>query len=126
MTYANILYICVVPRLYQKVLRASNLDPTAMALVTRKLEDVLDAKNAAIKDLQFELARACKAHNDVIRTYVAHACPLTCTNLHVHVHSPPAPALRHTRTRTSTERERERAALYPSVDALSTLTHSQL
>merc|ERR1712166_312741 len=34
-----------------------------------KLEDVLDAKNAAIKDLQYELARACKAHNDVIRTY---------------------------------------------------------
>eukprot|EP00035_Acanthoeca_spectabilis_P020184 m.431551 g.431551 ORF g.431551 m.431551 type:complete len:481 (-) comp17317_c0_seq1:116-1558(-) len=54
-----------------EVLRASNLDPTAMALVTRKLEDVLDAKNAAIKDLQYELARACKAHNDVIRTYEA-------------------------------------------------------
>lgn len=52
-----------------EVLAASNLDPTALAVVTRKLEDVLDAKNAAIKDLQYELARACKAHNDVIRTY---------------------------------------------------------
>jgi len=52
-----------------EVLAASNLDPTALAVVTRKLEDVLDAKNAAIKDLQYEVARACKAHNDVIRTY---------------------------------------------------------
>lgn len=46
-----------------EVLAASNLDPAALAVVTRKLEDVLDAKNAAIKDLQFELARACKANN---------------------------------------------------------------
>lgn len=52
-----------------EVLAASNLDPAALAVVTRKLEDVLDAKNAAIKDLQYEVARACKAHNDVIRTY---------------------------------------------------------
>lgn len=54
-----------------EVLAASNLDPAALAVVTRKLEDVLDAKNAAIKDLQYEVARACKAHNDVIRTYEA-------------------------------------------------------
>ncbi|XP_062500968.1 dynein regulatory complex subunit 4-like [Corticium candelabrum] len=52
-----------------EVLSASNLDPTAMAIVTRKLEDVLDSKNSAIKDLQYELARVCKAHNDLIRTY---------------------------------------------------------
>ena len=50
-------------------LAASNLDPTALSAVTRKLEDVLDGKNAAIKDLQYELARVCKAHNDVLRTY---------------------------------------------------------
>ena len=52
-----------------EVLAASNLDPTALSAVTRKLEDVLDGKNAAIKDLQYELARVCKAHNDVLRTY---------------------------------------------------------
>merc|ERR1711935_161293 len=52
-----------------EILAASNLEPAALAVVTRKLEDVLDAKNAAIKDLQYELARVCKAHNDVIRTY---------------------------------------------------------
>lgn len=52
-----------------EVLSASNLDPTALSVVTRKLEDVLDSKNSAIKDLQYELARVCKAHNDVLRTY---------------------------------------------------------
>ncbi|XP_068117060.1 dynein regulatory complex subunit 4 isoform X2 [Hyperolius riggenbachi] len=54
-----------------EVLAASNLDPTALSTVTRKLEDVLDSKNNAIKDLQYELARVCKAHNDLLRTYEA-------------------------------------------------------
>ncbi|CAI9532348.1 unnamed protein product [Staurois parvus] len=43
-----------------EVLAASNLDPSALSVVTRKLEDVLDSKNSAIKDLQYELARVCK------------------------------------------------------------------
>ncbi|KAI4875249.1 hypothetical protein NFI96_006676 [Prochilodus magdalenae] len=51
-----------------EVLSASNLDHTALNVVTRKLEDVLDSKNVAIKDLQYELARVCKAHNDLFRT----------------------------------------------------------
>ena len=34
-------------------------------------QDVLDSKNSAIKDLQYELARVCKAHNDLLRTYEA-------------------------------------------------------
>ncbi|XP_042311208.1 dynein regulatory complex subunit 4 isoform X2 [Sceloporus undulatus] len=54
-----------------EVLAASNLDPSALSVVTRKLEDVLDSKNNAIKDLQYELARVCKAHNDLLRTYEA-------------------------------------------------------
>lgn len=54
-----------------EVLTASNLDPSALSVVTRKLEDVLDSKNGAIKDLQYELARVCKAHNDLLRTYEA-------------------------------------------------------
>merc|ERR1712130_793337 len=54
-----------------EILAASNLDPAALSVVTRKLEDVLDAKNGAIKDLQYELARVCKAHNDLLRTYEA-------------------------------------------------------
>lgn len=54
-----------------EVLSASNLDPAAIQLVTRKLEDVLDSKNSAIKDLQYELARVCKAHNDLLGTFEA-------------------------------------------------------
>lgn len=54
-----------------EVLSASNLDHTALSVVTRKLEEVLDSKNIAIKDLQYELARVCKAHNDLLKTYEA-------------------------------------------------------
>uniref|UniRef100_A0A8C5SMV6 Dynein regulatory complex subunit 4 n=1 Tax=Laticauda laticaudata TaxID=8630 RepID=A0A8C5SMV6_LATLA len=54
-----------------EVLAASNLDPSALTVVTHKLEDVLDSKNNAIKDLQYELARVCKAHNDLLQTYEA-------------------------------------------------------
>ena len=43
-----------------EVLSAANLDPSALTMVTRKLEDVLDSKNSAIRDLQYELARVCK------------------------------------------------------------------
>ncbi|KAI1890190.1 hypothetical protein AGOR_G00171130 [Albula goreensis] len=46
--------------LYQK--------PHCANLVTRKVEDVLDSKNIAIKDLQYELARICKAYNDLLWT----------------------------------------------------------
>nr|XP_035939933.1 dynein regulatory complex subunit 4-like isoform X3 [Halichoerus grypus] len=56
---------------FSEVLAASNLDPAALTLVSRKLEDVLESKNNTIKDLQYELARVCKAHNDLLRTYEA-------------------------------------------------------
>ncbi|XP_051024967.1 dynein regulatory complex subunit 4 isoform X2 [Acomys russatus] len=56
---------------FNEVLAASNLDPAALSLVSRKLEDVLESKNTTIKDLQYELARVCKAHNDLLRTYEA-------------------------------------------------------
>ena len=39
-----------------EILAASNLEPAALSVVTRKLEDVLDAKNGAIKDLQVNAA----------------------------------------------------------------------
>lgn len=52
-----------------EVLGASNLDPAMLGNVTRKLDDVLDAKNGALKSLQYELDRVTKAHNDVIRVY---------------------------------------------------------
>ncbi|XP_059940451.1 dynein regulatory complex subunit 4 isoform X6 [Mesoplodon densirostris] len=56
---------------FNEVLAASNLDPAALTLVSRKLEDLLESKNSTIKDLQYELARVCKAHNDLLRTYEA-------------------------------------------------------
>ena len=52
-----------------QVIHAANLDPNLLGTVSKKLDDVLDAKNGAIKDLQYELARVTKAHNDVIRVY---------------------------------------------------------
>ncbi|XP_005052290.1 PREDICTED: growth arrest-specific protein 8 isoform X1 [Ficedula albicollis] len=54
-----------------EVLAASNLDPSALSLVSHKLEDVLQSKNATIQDLQFQLARVCKAHNDMLQTFKA-------------------------------------------------------
>lgn len=52
-----------------EVLANSNFDPVTLGSITQKLDEVLDAKNTAIKDLQYELARVTKAHNDVIRVY---------------------------------------------------------
>uniref|UniRef100_G1PSP2 Dynein regulatory complex subunit 4 n=2 Tax=Myotis lucifugus TaxID=59463 RepID=G1PSP2_MYOLU len=54
-----------------EVLTASNLDPATLTLLSHKLEDVLESKNSTIKDLQYELARVCKAHSDLLRTYEA-------------------------------------------------------
>ncbi|KAJ9601822.1 hypothetical protein L9F63_000004 [Diploptera punctata] len=52
-----------------EVLAAAHLDPTAMATVNKKLEELLCRKNAALQDLQYELARVCKAHDDLLQTY---------------------------------------------------------
>ncbi|XP_076328436.1 growth arrest specific protein 8 isoform X2 [Tachypleus tridentatus] len=54
-----------------EMLASSSLEPTALAMIPRKFEDILTDKNSAIKDLQYDLARAYKAHNDLIRTYEA-------------------------------------------------------
>ncbi|KAJ3614700.1 hypothetical protein NHX12_018271 [Muraenolepis orangiensis] len=54
-----------------EVLSATNMDQTALGIVTRKVEEVLDSKNIGIKDLQYKLARTCKAHNDLLKTYEA-------------------------------------------------------
>ncbi|NXP48617.1 DRC4 protein, partial [Heliornis fulica] len=54
-----------------EVFAASNLDPTALSLVSQKLEDVLSSKNSTIQDLQLQLAQVCKAHDDMLRTLEA-------------------------------------------------------
>eukprot|EP01062_Namystynia_karyoxenos_P063147 TRINITY_DN55969_c0_g1_i1.p1 TRINITY_DN55969_c0_g1~~TRINITY_DN55969_c0_g1_i1.p1 ORF type:complete len:470 (+),score=264.20 TRINITY_DN55969_c0_g1_i1:94-1503(+) len=51
------------------VLHAANLEPVALDVVTRKLEDMLETKNRAIKDLHFELEKVKWQHRDVVRQY---------------------------------------------------------
>eukprot|EP01012_Entosiphon_sulcatum_P007331 TRINITY_DN136_c0_g1_i1.p1 TRINITY_DN136_c0_g1~~TRINITY_DN136_c0_g1_i1.p1 ORF type:complete len:464 (+),score=156.06 TRINITY_DN136_c0_g1_i1:48-1439(+) len=53
------------------VLQAANLEPAALELVTRKLEDMLETKNRAIKDLYFEMAKVEQQHRDTIKSYEA-------------------------------------------------------
>jgi hypothetical protein len=43
-----------------EVLKATNLDPAALASLTKRLEDVLTAKNDQIKELQYDLAKVTK------------------------------------------------------------------
>ena len=50
---------------------ASNLDPGTLALVSKKLDEVMDSKNQLIKALQYDVAKVSKAHNDLIRVYEA-------------------------------------------------------
>lgn len=54
-----------------EVLAASNLDPTTLNQVNKKLEELLDNKNQVIKALQYDIAKVSKAHNDLIRVYEA-------------------------------------------------------
>ena len=54
-----------------EVLSASNLDPGTLALVSKKLDEVMDSKNQLIKALQYDVAKVSKAHNDLIRVYEA-------------------------------------------------------
>lgn len=52
-----------------EVLTAAQLDPMAVINANKKLENLLNRKNSAIQDLQYELAKVCKAHDDLLRTY---------------------------------------------------------
>ncbi|XP_012264546.2 dynein regulatory complex subunit 4 [Athalia rosae] len=51
-----------------EVLAAAQLDPATILSVNQKLEELLNRKNTAIQDLQVELARVCKAHDDLLLT----------------------------------------------------------
>lgn len=51
------------------VLEAASLEPVALDVVTRKLEDMLETKNRAIKDLHFEFEKVKWQHRDVNRQY---------------------------------------------------------
>jgi chromosome segregation ATPase len=51
------------------VLQAVNLEPAAVDFISRQMEDALEAKNRAIKDLHFELRKVERQHKDVISEY---------------------------------------------------------
>ncbi|KAI8802753.1 growth arrest-specific 8, isoform CRA_c [Cladochytrium replicatum] len=53
------------------ILKATNMDPHSMAIFTRRLDEFLDTKNLLVKELQYELAKVTKAHNDMIQVYGA-------------------------------------------------------
>merc|ERR1719265_2327773 len=52
-----------------QVLAAAKLDPSVVASVTKKLEQVLGAKNRQIKELQYQVHQCTKSYNDTIRVY---------------------------------------------------------
>ncbi|XP_076678356.1 growth arrest specific protein 8 isoform X2 [Andrena cerasifolii] len=54
-----------------EVLAAAQLDPMAVVNANKKLENMLNRKNSAIQDLQYELAKVCKSHDTLLRTYEA-------------------------------------------------------
>lgn len=56
---------------FSSVLRASSLDPLVLTHVTKKLDDVLSAKNEHMEEITYQIAKMTKAHNDVVRVYQA-------------------------------------------------------
>ena len=50
----------------QRVMQEANMDDTAIAA---KIEDVVAVKNARINQLEVELAKVQRAHNDILRVY---------------------------------------------------------
>lgn len=54
-----------------EILAASNLEPAASAQVSQGLQEILQSKNTEIRQLQDDLRRLTKAHQDVIRFYEA-------------------------------------------------------
>ena len=56
---------------FSEIMTLCQIDPEILSTVNNKVEDLLNKKNAAIQDLEFELAKASKSHDDVLRTYDA-------------------------------------------------------
>ncbi|ORZ38991.1 growth-arrest-specific micro-tubule binding-domain-containing protein [Catenaria anguillulae PL171] len=54
-----------------ELLAQSHVDPATAASISKKLDEIIDAKNLQIRELQLDLARVTKAHNDLIRTFQA-------------------------------------------------------
>ncbi len=55
----------------QEVLTAASLDPAVIGMVSSRLDAILDARNRIIKELQHQVARVTKSHNDALRVFEA-------------------------------------------------------
>ncbi|XP_059485805.1 dynein regulatory complex subunit 4 [Neocloeon triangulifer] len=66
-----------------QILSSCHADPAEAMASCKKLEDLLKKKEAAISRLQFELAKACKAHNQMLSTFEGRfqEFGLTCKDL---------------------------------------------
>eukprot|EP00753_Platysulcus_tardus_P011013 PLAT322.1.p1 GENE.PLAT322.1~~PLAT322.1.p1 ORF type:complete len:481 (+),score=293.37 PLAT322.1:69-1511(+) len=54
-----------------EVLVSTDMDPTILGQVRRKVDDAIEAKNTTIRELHRELERVTAAHNEVVRSYEA-------------------------------------------------------
>eukprot|EP01138_Halocafeteria_seosinensis_P002230 gb/GECG01002282.1/.p1 GENE.gb/GECG01002282.1/~~gb/GECG01002282.1/.p1 ORF type:complete len:180 (+),score=26.02 gb/GECG01002282.1/:1-540(+) len=55
----------------QEVISAAELDPSALEMVNERLDSILGERSRMLKDLQYQVARVTKAHNDALRVYEA-------------------------------------------------------
>ena len=53
----------------QEVLTAAHLDPSIIGMVAGRLDAILDARNGIIRELQHQVARVTKSHNDALRVF---------------------------------------------------------
>lgn len=54
---------------FLEYVRSHKYDHSKLGSVNLKIDKIINKKNAAIEDLEYELARICKAHEDVLQTY---------------------------------------------------------
>lgn len=50
---------------------AAPIDQASLNLLTTRVSETLDNKTQLVKNLQYELSRVIKAHNDMLRVYEA-------------------------------------------------------
>lgn len=53
----------------REIIKQSKLDKDAIGEITATSENIIEEKNKRIRELEFELEKVTKAHNDVIRVY---------------------------------------------------------
>ena len=61
---------------------SATVDPAVAASLAKRVEDAMEAKNAAIADLRREVAELCVAHNDLLKGNVSNAVPVRPSFVH--------------------------------------------